>query len=195
MTFLGGALSRKPKRKKPKAKPHGRKITFETIWSEPPWRVRVGELRRRQGRPRAIEPLFAAVAEKIPFDALEDVRDQLADEGIAATGIYMAHDSMGVVRYIGRGSIFARLRTRKRAQQLELIYFSFYVVADKTHERELETLLIRAVSPMLHFNNKKKRVDIQPGNVRDYEAGTLFFERQYTRGARAKSSGKRKVRR
>ncbi len=97
-------------------------------------------------------------------------------------GVYIAHDSMGVPRYIGRGQIFNRLMLRQKAQPLELVYFSFYVVSEKIHEREIETLLIRAASTQLHFNTRKKRVDIESGNIRDFEAGTLFYERQRIRG-------------
>lgn len=110
----------------------------------------------------------------------------MTHEGISTSGIYIAHDSMGVARYVGRGKIFDRLKARKKAQTLELVYFSFYVGLDKTHEREIETLLIRAVGPQLYFNTRKKREDIQPGNVRDYEAGTAFFERQYKRGRKVR---------
>jgi hypothetical protein len=35
---------------------------------------------------------------------------------------------------------------------------------------------------LLQFNTKKKRLTISAGNVRDYEAGTLFFERHYKKG-------------
>ncbi len=94
----------------------------------------------------------------------------------------MAHDSMGCPRYIGRGNIFQRLEARKMAHPLELEYFSFYVVSEKKHEREIETLLIRAAGFLLEFNDKKKRVGIAPGNVGDYEAGTIFYERQYKKG-------------
>lgn len=96
-------------------------------------------------------------------------------------GVYIAHDSMGVPRYIGRGRIFNRLKLRRKTQPLELVYFSFYVVSEKIHEREIETLLIRAAATQLHFNTRKKRVDIESGNIRDYEAGTLFYERRRRR--------------
>jgi hypothetical protein len=82
---------------------------------------------------------------------------------------------MGYARYVGRGAIFPRLKARLKAQPLELKYFSFFVVADKPHEREIETLLIRAGGPHLHFNSRKKRIDIKAGNVRDFEAGTDFY--------------------
>ena len=73
-------------------------------------------------------------------------------------------------------------KSRRDAQELELVYFSFYVVLHKKHEREIETLLIRAAGPLLQFNTRKKRVSIMPGNIKDYEAGTFFYERQYKKG-------------
>jgi hypothetical protein len=86
---------------------------------------------------------------------------------------------MGCPRYIGRGNIFNRLAARKKAQDLELEYFSFYVVSEKKHEREVETLLIRAAGFLLEFNDRKKRVGLEPGSISDYEAGTVFYLRRY----------------
>jgi len=129
-----------------------------------------------------VRPLFKVVAEKLPFAALAKVRKHCREAGLPTTGVYVAHDSMGTARYVGRGSIFSRLRSHRRGHPHELAYFSFYVVQDRTHEREIETLLIRAAGGSLHFNDRKKRVDIQPGNIRDYEAGTLFYERQRRKG-------------
>jgi hypothetical protein len=54
-----------------------------------------------------------------------------------------------------------------RAQILELKYFFFYVVKDKRHEREIETLLIRAAGRLLEFNQKKRTVTISTGSMRD----------------------------
>jgi hypothetical protein len=84
---------------------------------------------------------------------------------------------MSYARYIGRGNIFQRLKACENAHRLELKYFSFYVVKNKNHEREIETLLIRAAGPMLQFNTRKKRLSTRAGNFHDYEAGTSFFER------------------
>jgi hypothetical protein len=92
---------------------------------------------------------------------------------------------MGCPRYIGRGDIFNRLEARRKAQPLELKYFSFYVVSEKKHEREIETLLIRAAAFLLEFNTRKKRTGIAHGNIRDFEVGTLFYERQQKRGRKA----------
>jgi hypothetical protein len=110
----------------------------------------------------------------------------MKSKGMSRAGVYVAHDSMGCPRYIGRGSIFSRLAARQKAQQLELKYFSFYVVEEKKHEREIETLLIRAAGQLLEFNTTKKRVTILCGNLRDYEGGTKFFERRYERGQKPK---------
>jgi hypothetical protein len=93
---------------------------------------------------------------------------------------------MGYARYIGRGRIFPRLHARLKSQILELKYFSFYVVEEKKHEGEIETLLIRAAGPLLQFNTQKKRVNISSGSLLDYEAGTQFFERRYRRGTKPK---------
>jgi hypothetical protein len=155
------------------------------VWNKETWTIRFGKLKRGRGRPRGAKPLFEAVGEKIPIAALEDVRRHAEKQGISTTGIYVAHDSMGGARYIGRANIFSRLRARLSAQKLELRYFSFYVGLNKTHERELETVLIRACGAQLYFNTRKKREDIQAGDVRDYEAGTQFYERQYKKGRRA----------
>ena len=146
------------------------------------WNVQFGELKRKKGNPGKAEHLFRVVGEKLPFEALADVRNYVRERGFGTTGVYVAHDSMGFPRYIGRGAIFGRLKTRKDSQDLELVYFSFYVVSEKKHEREIETLLIRAAGPLLEFNTRKKRVGIKPGNIRDYEAGTYFFERQHKKG-------------
>ncbi|MDA8049641.1 MAG: hypothetical protein M0002_06495 [Rhodospirillales bacterium] len=77
---------------------------------------------------------------------------------------------------------------------MELAYFSFFVVEAKIHEREVETTMIRAAGRLLDFNTRKIRNDIQPGDVRDFEPGTTYFERQYKRGKKrganaAKTSG------
>jgi hypothetical protein len=169
------------------------KKTADTVWSDSSWTVVHGELKRGTGRPRKTEPLFRVVAEKVPFEALAAVRRHLKETGVTPNGVYVAHDSMGVARYVGRGRIFQRLKTRYRANPQELRYFSFYVVLDKAHEREIETLLIRSAGPQLHFNTRKKRVDIQPGNIRDYEPGTVFYERRYRRGGTPAALRKREV--
>lgn len=153
----------------------------KNVWSDTQWRVWRGVLRRRPGRPG--KSLFKAVAEKLPYDSLRDIERSMKEQDLDRTGVYVAHDSMGTARYIGRGHIFARLRQHRRSYPLELHYFSFYVVPDKSHEREVETLLIRAAGPLLELQ-RKKRVTLSPGNIRDYEAGTVYFQRRRRRGAK-----------
>lgn len=169
-----------------KRKQRSTRVIHEQVWSDRDrWTIKFGELKRVAGRPAGTPNLFQVVAEKIPFAALSEVRRHLLAQGLPIDGVYVAHDSMGVARYVGRGRIFSRLRARLRAQPLELTYFSFYVVANKNHEREIETLLIRAAGPQLYFNERKKRVDIEPGRMKDYEPGTKFYVRQRRRGRSA----------
>lgn len=168
--------------KKPLRKQKSRKQAEKTIWQDDTWVVKTGRLIPPPGRPRSAVSLFQHVAEKIPYDALAKVQRKFRDKRWESEGVYIAHDSMGFARYVGRGQVFNRLRARFREAPLELRYFSFYIVAKKNHEREIETLMIRLGGAHLHFNTRKKRVDIQPGNIRDYEAGTRFVERQRRRG-------------
>ena len=168
--------------KRPK-KGKARKTVDSTVWTSPNapgWKVVFGHLKPGRGRPERVERLLTIVAEKVPFGALSLVAKKVGNQ----EGVYVAHDSMGYARYIGRGEIFKRLRSRRRARPLELAYFSFYVVQAKKHEREIETLLIRAAGPLLQFNERKKQVGIDPGDVGDFEPGTKFFERQRKKGRR-----------
>ena len=152
------------------------------VWKDTSWRVRWGKLVGSAGNPGKVKSLMSWIGEKIPYEALDDTRKKLRDLGAKKEGVYVAHDSMGYARYVGRGDVFARLAARKRVHLRELMYFSFYLVAQKKHEREIETLLIRLGGAHLQFNERKKRVDISSGNIRDYEAGTFYVERQYKRG-------------
>jgi hypothetical protein len=162
-------------------------MKVDKLYADDQWTIHFGKLNPGRGRPEAVERLFLVLGEKLPFEALKRVRSHLKKRSLLRTGVYVAHDSMGYARYIGRGNIFQRLTARKAAQSLALKYFSFYVVKEKKHEREIETLLIRAAGPLLQFNTKKKRLTISAGNVRDYEAGTLFFERHYKKGKKRNS--------
>jgi hypothetical protein len=150
------------------------------------WTIREGELKRPPGNPGLVKSLFRVVAEKMPYEFLGKIKESMKRQKLGTQGVYIAHDSMGYPRYIGRGNIFDRLQARRNAQILELSYFSFYVVEDKKHEREIETIMIRAAGPLLDFNDRKVRVDIQPGDVKDFEPGTLFYERQYKKGPKVR---------
>ena len=171
-------------------KPKSTKRLADELWTDrESWTVKHGVLKRRQGRPGLVSSLFLALGEKLPFGCMLPVRQHLRSLGIKGQGVYVAHDSMGTPRYIGCGWIFGRLRARRRAHPRELVYFSFYVIKEKIHEREIETLLIRAAGPSLEFNTLKKRVGIKPGSVKDFEAGTLFFERRTRRVSKRAGKG------
>lgn len=182
------------KRKKPtsKAKKPSRKSKVNTVWKDSRWTVGHGRLVPGPGRPAKQSHLFKVVGEKLPIESLASISKHMKSEGLARQGVYVAHDSMGYARYVGRGSIFSRLQARARQSKLEIKYFSFYVVQAKLHEREIETLLIRVAAPMLYFNERKKRLDLSPGNIHDYEPGTRFYERHYKKG-RAVRRNKRKA--
>jgi len=187
-------VAKKVPKKNVTTKPVSKRVTVERdvfrAAGESPWVVHYGKvtrIKKLRGRTPAAaktEHLFRVVAEKLPYEALLAVKKHLKGAQSTFQGVYVAHDSMGCPRYIGRGNIFARLEARKKVYSLELQYFSFYVVADKKHEREIETLLIHAAGFLLEFNDKKKRVGIEAGNVNDFEAGTVFYERRYVRGGR-----------
>jgi len=160
-----------------------RVIVETSIFEDTQWRVSFGNLQRPKrsaGRPaKEVDHLFRVVGEKLPFSSLDDVKRHMVANKERMAGVYVAHDSMGCPRYIGRGAIFSRLAARKKAQSLELEYFSFYVVNEKKHEREIETLLIRAAAFLLEFNTRKKRVGIAAGSIHDFEVGTVFYQRQH----------------
>jgi hypothetical protein len=147
---------------------------IEKVWNGQNWTVWFGELKRGRGNPGS-KSLFRVVAEKLPYDSLDEVEKYLKESDISRTGVYVAHDSMGCSRYVGRGNIFGWLRTHKKRHQEELEYFSFYVVEDRKHIAEIETLLIRSAGFLSEFNDRKKQVGIHPGRIRDYEAGTKFL--------------------
>jgi hypothetical protein len=160
-------------------------IHNRNIWTGDLWCVHFGELRRGVGHPGNTPNLFRCLGELLPYDSLDEVRKRLEQDDVTPNGVYLAHDSMGCPRYAGRGNIFDRLKVRKRAQAHELVYFSFYIVEDKKHEREIETLIIRAAGFLLDFNERKKRAGIWPGNLYDYEAGTRFFVRHRKYGPKS----------
>lgn len=183
----------KVRRRKTSKKASTKTVTAD-IFSEGTWKVVFGELKRGRGRPSGVKSVFLAFGEKLPKEALGEVEQAIIDEELSREGVYFAHDSLGCARYAGRGNVFSRLRSHFKSHPDELLYFSFYLIANKKHEREIETALIRVASHLLVFNERKKRADIEPGDVRDYEPGTFYFERQRKRGRRKKVSTRRKRR-
>ena len=107
----------------------------------------------------------------------------------------MAHDSFGIPRYGGRGRIFSRLARRKEKYKRELQYFSFYIVKNKNHERELENAILRAAGPQMALNTLKVRSNWMPGRVQDYEPGTQFYQRKDSKDARRRLQLRRVSRR
>lgn len=100
------------------------------------WQIKAGRLKRGKGRPTQVEHLFTVAAGKLPFFSLDAVRQHAENEMLQTNrgcGVYMAHDSMGCPRSIGRGRIFERL---------------------KSHAEAHPPLLIRAAVPLLHFNDR-----------------------------------------
>lgn len=172
-------------KKKDRKKP-SKKVVNQLLWEEDGWKVFDGRLRPGPGRPAKADRLFQYVAEKIPYAALSKVKKWMKKESDHLEGVYLAHDSMGTARYGGRGKIFDRLAAHKRKYTRELSYFSFYVVKSKNHEREIETVILRSAGSQMILNQRKVRVGIDPGNITDYEPGTLFFERQQKRGKKKK---------
>jgi hypothetical protein len=166
----------------PNKKP-SRKVVSVNFGTKGSWKVVGGTLKRAsQGSPGKISNLFSMIAEKIPYAFLNDVRGKVAELKYDTLGVYVAHDSMGWPRYIGRGEVFSRLKARKKQNVEELQYFSFYFIANKKHTREVETLMIRTAGSLLSFNDKKRRIDQMTGRVDDYEPGTDFIERQSRKG-------------
>lgn len=156
-----------------------KKETWSEVWNDADWRVVAGHLKPGPGRPSKTSHLFKYVAEKLPFDSLSNVRKAVT--GYAERdleGVYLAHDSMGIARYGGRGHIFGRLAAHRRKYPKQLQYYSFYVIANKNHEREIETALLRAAGSQMIFNTKKIASGLETGNVQDYEPGTIFLERK-----------------
>jgi hypothetical protein len=76
-----------------------------------PWTVHYGRLNAGPGNPGTAR-LFQVLGEKLPFEALNKVKEYLKRRKpeFRRTGVYIAHDSMGEARHIGRGNIFSTKR-------------------------------------------------------------------------------------
>jgi hypothetical protein len=159
-----------------------RKKTDAKIWWDNDCLVVGGRLVPGPGHPGKTSRLFQFVGEKLPYDSLGKVKACVKERSNDLEGVYLAHDSMGVARYGGRGDIFGRLASHKRKFPKALLYFSFFIVKNKNHEREIETAILRAASPQMTLNQRKIRSGLEAGKVTDYEPGTLFIERQSRRG-------------
>src|SRR5687768_10779747 len=129
------AKANKMAKKKATAKKPSTKTVFAEVWCEGDWTVKPGKLVPGRGRPTKMGRIFQWVAEKLPLTCLSAVKKDMNEDADHLEGVYLAHDSMGHARYGGRGQIFNRLAAHKRKYPRELVYFSFYVVKDKKHER------------------------------------------------------------
>jgi len=158
-------------------------VEYNIISEKDGWIVWCGWVEAR-GRQKLRTNLFRCIAEKLPWASLSEVSANLKGLRIKCEGVYLAHDSFGVARYGGRGNIFHRLRSHKRKYSRELVYYSFYIIADNTHEREIENVILRAAGPQLVLNQRKVRDGIEPGSVKDYEPGTRYYRRKLARGER-----------
>jgi hypothetical protein len=162
------------------------------VWAGDGRRVVSGRLVPGKGRPAKTGHLFRFVGEKLPYACLRDVADHVRAESNDVEGVYLAHDSMGVARYGGRGDIFSRLDRHQRKYPKELLYFSFFIIKNKNHEREIETAILRAAGSQMILNQRKVRTGLDVGNVADYEPGTYFIERQGQRGRKTKRRRRRR---
>ncbi|HUI91496.1 MAG TPA: hypothetical protein VLX68_04525 [Chitinivibrionales bacterium] len=83
------------------------------------WTISCGELIAKQGRPgKKDQTIFKAFGEKIPWNTVNWIKHILQENKLGTEGIYIAHDSMGIPRYIGRGAIFSRLAARFKAHPI-----------------------------------------------------------------------------
>jgi len=164
----------------------GKKVIAKTLGTFGNWTVKGGEVKRSTPGKVKKTNLFKLVGEKIPFEAIDAVEKYARNVlGSSPEGVYMAIDSMGCPRYSGRGDVFPRLKAHKRDYPIELDFFSFYIVENKNHQREIETLLIRSTSFLAVLNERKVRASISPGSVLDYEVGTKFVDRQEKKGKKS----------
>jgi hypothetical protein len=174
-----------------------RKVVETKIWSDADWSVLPGEVKKsKPGKNAGQEkgPLFRLVAEKLPWGALTAVEADLKKKNLNANGVYAAHDSMGVPRYIGRGAVFSRLRSHKKRHPRELFYFSLFLIDTKAHEQDFESALIRMCSELLvHLNDKKVRLARDVGSPTDFRPQTKFYERQVKKGKKPKAARRRRA--
>lgn len=158
-------------------KKHKFTIIEKEIWKGQSEKVIFGKLEPLLDQKPKVPNLFQCVGEKLPFECLSTVEKNLKERKLKKTGVYMAHDSFGVPRYGGRGNIFERLLKHKKKYPKLLLYFSFYIVRKKNHEREIENVILRAAGPQMLLNVRKVRKYAEPGLVTDYEPGTFFYRR------------------
>ena len=90
-------------------------IVVKQLWISDQWTVQYGRVNSGRGSTGG-RRLFRIVGEKLPFEAIGEVKKYMKSKNMPRNGVYIAHDSMGCPRYIGRGAIFPRLVARQKAQ-------------------------------------------------------------------------------
>ena len=90
-------------RRKPKASAT-KTIEVQRVYRNEQWTVHYGTPKPGRGRPELTARLFSVLGEKLPYECLNAVKNQLRKSGLTRQGVYVAHDSMGCARYIGGGA-------------------------------------------------------------------------------------------
>jgi len=148
------------------------------VWDEGARCIRAGKLRSLQGRPRKVSPLVSVVGEHLPFASILDVQRHLCERTRKCwqqlLGVYMIHDKKGVVRYAGKGMIFGRLRSHKKKYGDKVTRFSFYLIPDRRHRDEIETLMLRGLH--LTENKQKNRTSTYTRAILSFCPGIHFYQ-------------------
>lgn len=141
-----------------------------------------GEVRARRGRRK---PSFLTlIGEMLPRESWLELPDHVS-------GVYVLFDSSETARYVGIASdVRARLRQYftgrlkddddKRAITAS---FSVFMVSNRKHARELESLLVHVLGPALFLNERKQRAFGVRPDAKVFEAGTLVLQRRKSRPA------------
>jgi excinuclease UvrABC nuclease subunit len=101
------------------------------------------------------------------------------------SGVYVLFDSSETARYVGiSNDIRARLGTYFQGNKPEdnrkrqvTVTFSVFMVKNRNHARELESLLVHVFGDALYNRRKIRRFGVRP-NMQDNEAGTLLLKRK-----------------
>lgn len=162
------------------------KILTRSVADGEQWRVARGKLVRGPGHPGQ-QQLFQVVAERIPFEALGAIAKDMKKQQLPCGGVYMLHDSMGGPRYAGLSiNVFSRLRNHHHKYGAQLPYFSFFTVLSGRHQKEIETVMVRAVGNAA-INQYKKAVGFEPGSLEGFAPGTIFYQRKKKSAAKKRS--------
>lgn len=116
-------------------------------------------------------------------------RDSWSELPANISGVYVLFDSSETARYVGisndvrtrLGKYFAGHLQADDDKRTVAVSFSVFMVSNRKHARELESLLIHVLGPALFLNKRKqRRYGIRP-DVKVFEAGTLLLQRRDAR--------------